>query len=503
MKRIHKLCAALISILLLFTLLPVPAHAAAPAFIDVPADAWYAEPVREAVERGLFAGTSAMSFSPSKPLDRKMLAVLLWRLGGTQTPYIRPEDTGFRDLSAKSYACSAVLWCYENGILSGRSAVAYAGAEAVTRQELITALQRFCQVLELRLPQHRDAAAAEFLDWSQVADYAAEAVSFGVQTHLLSGSPAKGGRVLRPADPITRAEAAAVLTRFLNAVQPPEHQHVFTLLELDPAFRCRVDDGGCPAYWYRCAYPDCSARSTERFYSSSFDGLAALCLAQAQGSVNQAIALMCALCDEAGAGADSTAVSALAQRKSWFWRAASLAARNPPEPAQRKQVRTAADYHLQHPRARDARLAAADAAYARSASEATYGFAGRCTIPALSIDIPLRSPADGLSAQACVNGKGGVLLYYGQHPVVGEHCNQSGFGALAQAQPDTVAYLSTASGTGRWLCAANVTAWNNGTDFLDDDGLSYRYRYDSALYIYCCRTDAADGIYLTVWYQVD
>ena len=48
-------------------------------FTDVPADAYYAEAVKWAVEKGITSGTSATTFSPQNICNRAQLVTFLWR----------------------------------------------------------------------------------------------------------------------------------------------------------------------------------------------------------------------------------------------------------------------------------------------------------------------------------------------------------------------------------------------------------------------------------------
>ncbi|MCQ4862774.1 S-layer homology domain-containing protein [Pseudoflavonifractor phocaeensis] len=69
--------------------------AAAPAFTDVPADAWYAQAVLYCREQGLVRGTAEHTFSPDRSMTRSMLAAVLYRLAGS--PAVSAAPVGARE----------------------------------------------------------------------------------------------------------------------------------------------------------------------------------------------------------------------------------------------------------------------------------------------------------------------------------------------------------------------------------------------------------------------
>lgn len=89
---------------------PTPA---APAFTDVSASAYYAEPVAWAVEKGITAGATDTTFNPSGLCSRAHIITFLWRAAGS------PEPSGTdlpADVDSGAYYAKAVQWAMENGI---------------------------------------------------------------------------------------------------------------------------------------------------------------------------------------------------------------------------------------------------------------------------------------------------------------------------------------------------------------------------------------------------
>ena len=110
-----------------------------PVFTDVPADAYYADAVKWAVENGVTEGTSATTFSPDMSCTRAQMVTFLWRQAGA------PKATSsnpFTDVQAGSYYYDAVLWAVEQGITSGTSATTFAPDATCTRAQTVTFLYR-------------------------------------------------------------------------------------------------------------------------------------------------------------------------------------------------------------------------------------------------------------------------------------------------------------------------------------------------------------------------
>ncbi len=87
-------------------------------FKDVKADAWYAEAVSWAVANNITSGTSENTFAPDMAVTREQIALFLYAYAGR--PAVSGELKGFKDAAnVHDYAVKAVLWCTQNGIISG------------------------------------------------------------------------------------------------------------------------------------------------------------------------------------------------------------------------------------------------------------------------------------------------------------------------------------------------------------------------------------------------
>lgn len=168
------------------------------AFVDVPANAYYADAVAWAVENGITSGTSDTTFSPNAACTRAQMVTFLWRAAGS------PKAAGnnpFTDLDASAYYYDAVLWAVSEGITSGTSATTFGPNDTVTRGQTVTF-------------QHR-AAGSPAVSGGSFGDvaadaYYADAVAWAVANGITNGTSAA---TFSPDAPCTRGQIVTFLYR--------------------------------------------------------------------------------------------------------------------------------------------------------------------------------------------------------------------------------------------------------------------------------------------------
>lgn len=180
-------------------------------FTDVSAGAWYAEPIREAVNRGFFAGETASTFGPKHPLSRGMLVTVLWQMAGKPVVH---DPIPFTDVKEKAYYAEAVRWAAAKGVVAGVSKTRFAPTKAITRQQMTVILMAFTAARGLSTEERTNLYV--YPDRGSVSAYAQNSVSWAAARGMMVGSNVKGLLYLYPRRQITRAEAAAVLVRFYH-----------------------------------------------------------------------------------------------------------------------------------------------------------------------------------------------------------------------------------------------------------------------------------------------
>lgn len=177
-------------------------------FADVPPGFWAEDAITALSRAGIMNGSDGL-FSPSGNLTRAMTAQLFYNLAGGM-----PGQSVFADVAAADWYAPAVGWAAGQGIIQGWEGF-FRPLDNVTRQDLLTILYRYVAALP---GFDLNAAGAEsglpdYADLSAISDYAAPAFFWALRAGLVGGYE---DGTLRPAAPVTRAEASVILARFLS-----------------------------------------------------------------------------------------------------------------------------------------------------------------------------------------------------------------------------------------------------------------------------------------------
>ncbi len=173
-------------------------------FTDLDSDKWYHEYMDYAVEKGLLEGTSPTTMEPNATLTRAQLAQILYNLEGK--PQVQ-GDLDFTDVAEGKWYYAAILWANQEGVVDGMSPDTFAPNEDISRQDLALMLYRYAG--EPTVTGDLDG----FKDAGQVGDWAEEAITWAVEEGIIDGMTPT---TLEPTGTATRAQAAAMLQRFLE-----------------------------------------------------------------------------------------------------------------------------------------------------------------------------------------------------------------------------------------------------------------------------------------------
>lgn len=182
-------------------------------FIDVKESDWFYEGVKYAVQKGMFNGTSANTFSPNDPMTRAMLVTVLWRLDGENAP---SGVSGFTDVPGGQWYSTAVAWAAENGIVNGVDKTHFAPNDAVTREQIAAILFRYAEKKGIDTGKRADLST--FPDANQVSGYAKDALAWANAADLIRGSQEGSKTLLLPQSNATRAQVATILTRYAQNI---------------------------------------------------------------------------------------------------------------------------------------------------------------------------------------------------------------------------------------------------------------------------------------------
>ncbi len=175
-------------------------------FEDVEETDWFYGDVLYAFNKGLMNGVSSTLFDPNGATTRAMLVTTLYRMAGS--PSVEGQTTTFTDIIEGSWYYDAVVWGFNNGVIEGTSATTFEPNVPVTREQAATILFRYSgeAAPETGLDAYPDA--------NLVSGYAKDAMAWAVAEGIINGDLVNGVAYLDPQGGATRAQIAAILTRF-------------------------------------------------------------------------------------------------------------------------------------------------------------------------------------------------------------------------------------------------------------------------------------------------
>lgn len=171
---------------------------------------WAEDSIHKAAEKGLIGGYADGTFRPDRPVTRKQMAVILWRMAGKPQP---AAQAPFKDLeSCGEEFRTAIAWGYGAGLINGTGPDTFSPDAALSRQAAMKLLFGYAGGQagpEALLYTTYDGT---YTDSVQISSATREAVYWGVYNGILNGS----GQTLNPRGNVTRAQLSAILVRYLE-----------------------------------------------------------------------------------------------------------------------------------------------------------------------------------------------------------------------------------------------------------------------------------------------
>ena len=153
-------------------------------FSDLAAGAWYYDDMRFATAKEILNGTGDGKMEPN--------GLVSWPAA----------------LQIPNWYGEALAWSEDNGLLDG---LTFDAEKPIGRAEMVTLLYRFAQKKNQRLTV--EASLDDFVDADAVPAYAQEAARWAVEQGILKGDDSQR---LNPESPLTRAQIAALLRRYIE-----------------------------------------------------------------------------------------------------------------------------------------------------------------------------------------------------------------------------------------------------------------------------------------------
>lgn len=178
------------------------------AFADLSSSHWAYTYIMDLAQSGVVGGYADGTFGPENSVTRAEFTAMLARMAGAAS---ESAETSFSDVPADAWFASYVAWGVESGVVSGTDAAHFAPEEPVSRQDICVMLWRYAQHAGRTLDEVTEAPV--FLDQTEIADYAAEAVETLCRAGIVSG---REDNRFAPEDSATRAETAKMLSVFFG-----------------------------------------------------------------------------------------------------------------------------------------------------------------------------------------------------------------------------------------------------------------------------------------------
>lgn len=178
-------------------------------FTDVKDTSWYYEAVKYVYENDIMNGLTETTFGPNETLDRAMFATILYRLSGS--PEVEFKEI-FTDVKDGRYYSDAVIWAYENEIVTGYGNDTFGPADKITREQMVVMMYRYAKLMEYDLGEM--AEYDHFPDADKVSNFAKEAMKWAIGNEIINGKANGDEVLLDPQGNALRAECAAIIMRF-------------------------------------------------------------------------------------------------------------------------------------------------------------------------------------------------------------------------------------------------------------------------------------------------
>ncbi len=184
-------------------------------YTDLVWNAWYHDGVHFCIEHGLMQGVGNNQFNPNGTTTRAMIVTILWRLEGS--PDMR-DAQWFEDVPVGQWYSDAIAWAAFNGIVDGYGNGNFGTNDPITREQFVTIMWRYAKNKGYDVSVGGNTNILSYDDAFDVADWAIPAVQWACGNRMIQGIADGSKMNLAPQGNATRAQAAAILQRFIENV---------------------------------------------------------------------------------------------------------------------------------------------------------------------------------------------------------------------------------------------------------------------------------------------
>ena len=203
-NSLHKILSFVLSICLVFTMIPMTVFGAELKFVDIQGH-WAESDIGRAVDAGYVTGVNDSEFAPDTKITRVEFVTMINRaLGLTE----KAEAEEFSDVNEKDWYYDQILIALHAGYLSGFTDGTFKPDDSLTRAQASAIFSRIIPTYGM----HSETGIQGFSDYSDFS-WAADAIAVSYNKGYLKGYPDNS---MRPNGTLTRAEALTVVLRILD-----------------------------------------------------------------------------------------------------------------------------------------------------------------------------------------------------------------------------------------------------------------------------------------------
>lgn len=178
-------------------------------FLDVKTSEWFYNNVEWAAENGIMNGyTGTGKFGPNDKMSRSQLAGVLYNIAGNPAADLSILGS-YYDVPSDEWYSSAIAWAAGSGVMGGYGNGYFDPDGKTTREQIVTVLWRMTGE-----PTGTGNLYA-YPDGHETSEYARDAMAWATGAGVINGNAVT--HEINPTDPLTRAEAAAILMNWYNA----------------------------------------------------------------------------------------------------------------------------------------------------------------------------------------------------------------------------------------------------------------------------------------------
>ncbi|MDD6274897.1 MAG: S-layer homology domain-containing protein [Clostridiaceae bacterium] len=184
-------------------------------YTDLNMRKWYHDGVHYCLESKLMIGTDRAVFEPETVTTRAMLVTILWRLEGCPAG---KAALPCEDVAADAWYADAVRWAQAAGIVEGYSDTLFGPDDVLTREQMVTILYRYAQYKACDVSVGENTNILSYGDAFEVSEWAIPAMQWACGSGIIIGISDGDILNLAPAGNTSRAEMAAILSRYCEGI---------------------------------------------------------------------------------------------------------------------------------------------------------------------------------------------------------------------------------------------------------------------------------------------